>query len=299
MNKFIRLFTDPWWGLSILLHHVFAHFIYSDRLYIKLDYFVGMRRFPNLRHPKTYNEKLQWLKLNNRHEEYTKLVDKYEVKPYIASLIGEEHIIPTLGVWDRFEDINFDTLPKQFVLKTTHDSGGVAVIKDKNNMDMKAVRKKLNKSLKRDFYLLHREYPYKNVKPRIIAEQFMVDESGTELKDYKFFCFDGKVKFLFVATDRAFDVRFDFFDSEFNHLPFKQGHTWAAKKIQKPENFESMKHIAEILSKGMPHVRVDLYNINGQIYFGEMTFFHFAGKVPFEPAEWDEKIGTWLKLPID
>lgn len=299
MNKFIRLFTDPWWGLSILLHHVFAHFIYSDRLYIKWDYFAGMRRFPNLRHPKTYNEKLQWLKLNNRHEEYTKLVDKYEVKPYIASLIGEEHIIPTLGVWDRFEDINFDTLPKQFVLKTTHDSGGVAVIKDKNNMDMKAVRKKLNKSLKRDFYLLHREYPYKNVKPRIIAEQFMVDESGTELKDYKFFCFDGIVKFLFVATDRAFDVRFDFFDSEFNHLPFKQGHPWATKKIQKPENFESMKHIAEILSKGMPHVRVDLYNINGQIYFGEMTFFHFAGKVPFEPAEWDEKIGTWLKLPID
>ena len=204
-----------------------------------------------------------------------------------------------MGVWDKFDDIDFAQLPNQFVLKTTHDSGGIVIVKDKNKMDMQKARKKLEKSLQRKYFLMSREYPYKDVKPRIIAEKFMVDESGTELKDYKFFCFNGEVKFLFVATDRPFDTRFDFFDADFNHLPFKQGHPWAKKEIKKPANFEEMKRAAAALSKGMPHVRVDLYNINGEIYFGELTFFHFSGVVPFEPAEWDEKIGDYLKLPCD
>ena len=151
--------------------------------------------------------------------------------------------------------------------------------------------------MRHNFFYEHREYPYKDVKPRIIAEKFIVDVSGTELKDYKFFCFDGDVKMLFVATDRPLDTRFDFFDIEFNHLPFYNGHPWAKKVIQKPCGFEEMKRIAAILSKDMPHVRVDLYDINGKIYFGELTFFHFSGNVPFEPNEWDYKIGEWLKLP--
>ena len=299
MNKFIRLFTDPYWTFGVVLRRVFSRLIWSDRLYIRLDYFLGMKRFPDLKHPKTYNEKLQWLKLHDKHEEYTKLVDKCEAKKYVGNIIGEEMIIPTLGVWDRFEDIDFEKLPQQFVLKTTHDSGGVVVVKDKSQLDLKAARKKLEKSLRHNYYYEHREYPYKNVKPRIIAEKFMVDESGTELKDYKFFCFDGEVKFLFIATDRPLDTRFDFFDTDFNHLPFRQGHPWAKKEIKKPENFEEMKRMACILSKGMPHVRVDLYNINGRIYFGEMTFFHFAANVPFDTSIWDEKIGSWLKLPCD
>ena len=172
-------------------------------------------------------------------------------------------------------------------------------MKDKSKMDIGKVRQKIEKSLKNNFFYQHREYPYKHIKPRIIAEKYMVDESGTELKDYKFFCFDGEPKMLFVATDRPFDTRFDFFDMEWNHLPFKQRHPLATKEIKKPKGFEQMKEIARKLSKGIPHVRVDLYDINGQIYFGELTFFHFSGNVPFEPEEWDYKIGEWLKLPID
>lgn len=299
MNKFVRLFADPYWAFGVMLQRISSRLITDDRLYIKLDYFSGMKRFPDLEHPKTFNEKLQWLKLNDKHEEYTRLVDKYEVKKYVSGILGEDVIIPTLGVWDKFEEIDFAKLPDQFVLKTTHDSGANVIVKDKKALNMERTKKILKKSLKCNPFYRHREYPYKDAKPRIIAEKFMVDESGTELKDYKFFCFDGEVKFLFVATDRPLDTRFDFFDTDFNHLPFKQGHPWAKKEIKKPENFEEMKRMACILSKGMPHVRVDLYNINGHIYFGEMTFFHFAANVPFDPPIWDEKIGSWLKLPCD
>lgn len=299
MNRIFKLFKDPYWAFGVFLRKVLCRFIRNDRLYIQLDYFSGMKRFPNLKHPQTFNEKLQWLKLNDKHEEYTRFVDKYEVKNYVCQVLGEDFIIPTLGVWNNFDDIDFTMLPNQFVLKTTHDSGGIVVVKDKSKLDLKAAKKKLERSLKRNYYYEHREYPYKNVKPRIIAEKFMVDESGTELKDYKFFCFEGDVKFLFVATDRPSDTRFDFFDAEFKHLPFKQGHPWAKKEIKKPVGFEEMKRLASILSKNIPHVRVDLYNINGKIYFGEMTFFHFSANVPFEPAEWDKKIGSLLKLPCD
>ena len=298
MNKFAKIF-NPYWVMGGIVRRVLSRLIRNDELYIKLRYFSGMKKFPDLQHPRTYNEKLQWLKLNDKHTEYTRLVDKYAVKEYIEKLNWGGKTIPTLGVWDRFDDIDFAQLPNQFVLKTTHDSGGIVIVKDKGKIDMQKARKKLEKSLQRKYFLMSREYPYKDVKPRIIAEKFMVDESGTELKDYKFFCFNGEVKFLFVATDRPFDTRFDFFDADFNHLPFKQGHPWAKKEIKKPANFEEMKRAAAALSKGMPHVRVDLYNINGEIYFGELTFFHFSGVVPFEPAGWDEKIGDYLKLPCD
>ena len=292
-------FHDPYWFFGVILRRVFSKIIKSDELFIKLEYFSGMKRFPNLNSPKTYNEKLQWLKLHCKDEKYTLLVDKYESKLLVKNLVGGGYIIPTLGVWDSFNEIDFDTLHNQFVCKQTHDSGGVVIFKDKKTFDKETARKKLQKSLKHNFFYEHREYPYKNVKPRIIAEKFMVDESGTELKDYKFFCFDGEVKMLFVATDRPFDTRFDFFDTDFNHLPFKQGHPLATKEIKKPRGFEEMKRVATVLSKGMPHVRVDLYDINGKIYFGELTFFHFSGNVPFEPEEWDYKVGEWLRLPIN
>lgn len=298
MNRLYKAIKHPEWLLGVFLRRTFDKWL-DDKTYIQWEYFSGMGKFPNLENPRTFNEKLQWLKLNNIHPEYERLVDKFEAKEHVAKIIGKEHIIPTLGVYDNFDEIIFDQLPNQFVLKTTHDCGGIYVCKDKTKLDKKAARKKIEKSLNYNYYYVHREYPYKNVKPRIIAEQYMVDESGTELKDYKFFCFDGKCKMLFIATDRSIgDVRFDFFNTEFNHLPFKQGHPWANKKIIKPIGFERMIEIAETLSKGFPHIRVDLYNINGKIYFGELTFFHFSGNVPFEPAEWDYKIGEWLKLPI-
>ncbi len=298
MSKILKVFKDPYWTFGVILRRMFSRFM-SDETFVRWEYFSGMGKFPNLNHPVTYNEKLQWLKLNDIHPDYTRLVDKYEAKVYVRAMIGDEHIIPTLGIWDSWDDIDFSKLPDKIVLKTTHDSGGVAICKDKSDMTLKKAKKKICKSLKHNYFYEHREYPYKSIKPRIIAEQLMVDESGNELKDYKFFCFDGKCKMLFIATDRNIgDVKFDFFDTEFNHLPFVQGHPWATRKITKPAGFEKMIALAEKLSKGYPHIRVDLYDINGKIYFGELTFFHFSGNVPFEPAEWDYKIGEWLKLPI-
>lgn len=295
-NKIVKALKHPEWVFGVILRRCFASMM-DDKTFIKWEYFSGMRKFPNLDNPKTYNEKLQWLKLNDIHPEYGRLVDKYEAKEYVKEIIGEEYIIPTLGIWNSFDEIDFNCLPNQFVLKTTHDSGGVVVCPDKREFDKIAAKKKLERSLKNNYFYEHREYPYRDVPPRIIAEKFMVDESGTELKDYKFFCFNGKCKMLFVATDRNIgDVKFDFFDEKFNHLPFKQGHPWATKEIKKPIGFKKMIEISEKLSERFPHVRVDLYDINGKIYFGELTFFHFSGNVPFEPEEWDYKIGSWLEL---
>ncbi|MBQ6749417.1 MAG: glycosyl transferase [Bacteroidaceae bacterium] len=299
LNKIIKAFKNPYWAFGVVLRRCFSRWM-DDETFIKWEYFSGMGKFPNIEHPRTYNDKLQWLKLHDVHEEYVQLVDKCEAKKYVAELIGEEYIIPTLDVWDSFEEIDFNTLPDQFVIKTTHDSGGVVVCRDKKTFDIEKARKKINKSLRHNYFFEHREYPYKGIKPRVIVEKYMVDESGTELKDYKFFCFDGKCRMLFVATDRNIDdVRFDFFDENFNHLPFKQGHPLASKPIHKPVGFEEMRSLAERLSQGFRHVRVDLYDINGRIYFGELTFFHFSGNVPFEPEEWDYKIGEWLKLPTE
>lgn len=270
----------------------------DDKTFIKWDYFFGMSLFPNLKNPQRFNEKLQWLKLNDKHPEYTRMVDKYEVKDFVKEKIGEEHVIPTLGVWDSFEDIDFNALPDRFVLKCTHDSGGFVICPDKSKLDLEKARKKINKRLKRNHFQKHREYPYKGVKPRIIAEQFMTDESGTELKDYKFFCFNGKPKMLLLASNRAHGAYMNFYDMDFNLLPVqRKAHPNAKISFPKPKGFEDMKHLAEILSEGIPHVRVDFYDINGKIYFGELTFFSGSGNIPFHPDEWDYKIGEWLELP--
>ena len=216
-----------------------------DKLYLKLKFRLHMNKWMDFDNPQTFNEKLQWLKLNDRNPLYVSMVDKVDAKKYVASIIGEEHIIPTLGVYNSFEEIDFDKLPNQFVLKCSHDSGGVIICKDKSQLDMDNARKVLSNGLKRNYYYQTREWPYKNVKPRIIAEQFMVDESGIELKDYKYYCFDGKVKMMFVATGRPYDTRFDFFDTNFNHLPVKQGYDWADKPISKPLGFDEMISLAE------------------------------------------------------
>lgn len=249
--------------------------------------------------PKTFNQKLQWLKVYDRKPIYTTMVDKYEAKKYVAEIIGEEYIIPTLGVWDKFEDIDFDALPDQFVLKCTHDSGGLAIVRDKSTFDKEKARKQFKIALNRNPYDVTREWPYKNVKPRIIAEQYMVDEETKELRDYKFFCFGGEVKAMLIATERDVEgnVKMDFFDCDGNHLPFRRGHENAKKTPAIPNCYEEMVALAEKLSEGICHVRVDLYSINGKIYFGEMTFYPASGLRAFEPAEWDRTFGDWLKLP--
>jgi hypothetical protein len=270
-----------------------------DKLYLKLLYRRVFDEELDIDNPKSFNEKLQWLKIYNRDPLYTTLVDKYAVKDYIKNKIKSDdlHIIKTLGVWNSFDEIDFEKLPEQFVLKTTHDSGTVCICKERESFDFSKAKKQLTKSLKHDYYLNDREWPYKSVPRRIIAEEYMVDESGTELKDYKFFCFNGEPKLMFVATDRPIDTRFDYFDIEFNHLPFIQGFPNSDKIIERPKGWSSMVEIARKLSEGIPHVRIDLYDINGKIYFGEYTFFHNSGFVPFYPKEWDYKIGELLELP--
>lgn len=274
--------------------------ILPDKLFLKWLFRLRMGYKLNLDNPQTYSEKLQWLKLYNRKPEYTKMVDKIDAKDYVASIIGEEYIIPTIGVWSRAEDIDFDKLPNQFVLKCTHDSGGIVICSDKSKLDIKKAIAKMSKGLKRNFYSMNREWPYKNVKPRIIGEQYMVDESGYELKDYKFFCFNGEPKAMFIATDRGVagvETKFDFFDMDFNHLPFTNGHPNSDKPVKKPVGFEEMKRLASALSQNIPHARIDFYDINGKIYFGEITFFHWSGTMPFNPIEWDYKFGEWIELP--
>ena len=290
-----HLFHDPQ-NLLVILWDFIAPLI-PDKLFLQVRFRLTVGYWPNLKDPKTYNEKLQWLKLYNRQPEYIQMVDKVEAKKYAAKIIGEEHIIPTLAVYDRVEDIDFDALPNQFVLKCTHDSGGIVICPDKSKLNKDAAIKKLTSGLKQNYYYQNREWPYKNVRPRIIAEQYMTDDGKGELKDYKFFCFDGEPKVMFVASDRfnkLEETKFDFFDMDFKHLPFINGHPNATKEIVKPVGYDEMKQLAASLSQNIPHVRVDLYNIQGKIYFGEMTFFHWSGMVPFEPYEWDLKLGSMI-----
>lgn len=297
--KAIKLIGNPAKMVVRLNSHGFAR-LFSDKFFLKCEYKHTFGKKLDLKDPKTYSEKLQWLKLYNRRPEYTAMVDKYEAKKYVADIIGEEYIIPTLGVWDRFEDINFETLPDQFVLKCTHDSGGLAICKDKAEFDLEKARKKIERSLKRNFFHAHREWPYKNVKPRIIAEQYMEDSVTAELRDYKFFCFDGEVKALFIATERASateETKFDFFDADFVHLDFTNGHPNAVTMPEKPQCFELMKELARKLSDGIPHARIDFYEVDGKVYFGEITFYHWGGMMPFDPPEWDRTFGDWIKLP--
>lgn len=269
-----------------------------DKPYLQIFYYAEFGKFIDFKNPKTFNEKLNWLKLYYRRPDLITLVDKYEVKKYIADKIGEQYVIPTLGVWDKFEDINFNELPNQFVLKCTHDSGGLVVCKDKSKLNLKEVKAKIEKSLTNNYYLWTREWPYKGVKPRIIAEKYMEDQETGELRDYKFFCFNGEPKLMFVASERGLkNTKFDFYDMQFHHMNIVQHYPNSEYSIEKPEHFEKMVMLAEKLSAGFPHVRVDFYEANGQVYFGEMTFYHFGAIVPFETEEWDKKIGDWLVLP--
>lgn len=270
-----------------------------DKTYLSFLYRLKIGKKLNWDDPKTFNEKLQWLKLYNRKPEYTRMVDKYEAKDYVAGIIGKEHIIPTLGVWEKFDDIDFSALPDKFVLKCTHDSGGLVICKDKSKFDKNAARKKINKSLRTNYYLRGREWPYKDVKPRILAEEYFVDESGDGLQDYKFFCFDGEPQFMFIATGRAnHKTCFDFFDMNFDWIPVKQHYPNAIVTPRKPKQFEKMKQLAAQLSKDFKHVRVDFFQVGDKVYFGELTFFHFGGFERFEPESYDYKFGEYLRLDI-
>ncbi len=272
-----------------------------DKPYLQLFYWATTGRRINFKHPKGFNEKLQWLKINDRHLEYSKLVDKFAVREHITEVLGEEYLFPLLGHWRSFEDIDFKALPNQFVLKCNHDSGSTRVIKNKTSLtqaDFNEMRSFYTKKLKRDFFNAGREYPYKGIEPCIIVEQFMVNESNPEssIEDYKFYCFGGEPKAVLIVTDRNVDCRFDFFDMEFNHLDIQKQHPNADKPIKKPKCFDEMKVIARKLAAEKKMVRIDLYELNGTIYFGEYTFFPGGGFDLLKPEKWEKQFGEWIDL---
>ncbi len=281
------------------IKNLYNKYFISDEKFLKKKYKKIFGKEINLQEPKTFNEKLQWLKLNDRNPKYTNLVDKYEVRKYIKDTIGEKYLIHLIGAWDKFDDIDFSKLPNQFVLKCTHDSGGIIICKDKSQLDLDKVRKKMNKCLRKNYYYHSREWPYKNIEPRIICEEYMVDESGTELKDYKIMCFNGKAKCLFICLNRDSKkgLNVDFYDMEWNPMPFERHYPSSGTIIPKPKSFDKMVELAEKLSEDIPFVRVDFYDINGKLYFGELTFYPGAGFEEFTPESYDYKLGSWIELP--
>lgn len=274
--------------------------VFPDFLYLKALYYLAFDKKLNLKEPCTFNEKLQWLKLNTRNPNYTQMVDKNEVKKYVANIIGEKYIIPTLDVLDSVDEIDLDKLPKQFVIKCTHDSGGIVVCKDKSKLNFAEIEKKINLSLKKNFYWHGREWPYKNVVPKIIIEQYIEDLETKELRDYKVHNFNNGEQIILVCRDRFSKAGMteDFFDENWNHLNIKRpGHEWSEEKIKEPENLEEMLELSRELSKDIPFLRTDFYEVNHKLYFGELTFFPSSGFIGFEPNEWDKIWGD--KIIID
>lgn len=273
---------------------------FPDKAFQKWDYKIHSGKKLSFRNPKTFNEKLQWLKYYYRNPKLTRLVDKYEVRKYIAERFGEENLTKCYGVYDTWEEIDFSKLPNQFVVKCTHDSGSVYICKDKSQFDYKKCKSIITTGLKRNQFYLSREWPYKNVKPRIMIEEYLYDDNIGELIDYKFLCFDGVVRRVFAISDRQKKKGGpyeDFFDLSWNSLPIKHTYDNSQYPPAKPISFDRMMECATVLSKGLPHVRVDFFEANGKMYFGEMTLFDSGGRKPFEPESVDLEMGEWITLP--
>ncbi len=299
-KRIIKALTNPRYFASVILHRL-AKFIKNDELYLKLEFYFQTGKRLNIKNPITYNEKLQWLKLYDRKTEYTKMVDKYLVKDYIAEFLGDKYIIPTLGVWKNFDDIDFGSLPKQFVLKCTHDSGGLVICKDKTLFDKADAKKKINKCLKKNYYYGTREWPYKDVEPRIIAEKYIAQESGEDIRDYKVMCFSGKAKLIELHMNRHSNTHTqDYYDENWNKTDISQGGYGATSNITmpKPECFSEMLELSKKLTKNMAHCRVDWYIVNGKLLFGELTFFDGSGFESFDKKEDDVLLGSWINLDI-
>lgn len=293
----MNVIRRPYHFFVILNNRGLANWI-SDKFMVKILYRDVFGRKLNLDSPKTFNEKMQWLKLYNRKDIYTSYVDKFAVKDIVAKKIGKEYIIPTLKVYDSIDEISLSDLPNQFVLKCTHDSGTVVICSNKKELNVKESKDKLKKRMSENYFYRLREWPYKNVKPRIIAEEFINDGKEGQLKDYKFFCFNGRVKFLKIDFDRFSNHRANYYDLNMKLLPFGEVDFMPDRNHieKKPQNFEKMLELAEVLSEGLPFIRVDFYNVDGKIYFGELTFFPASGLGKFTDEKWDVEIGNMLEL---
>ena len=269
-----------------------------DKLYLELLYQVRMGERLNLKNPVTFDEKLQWLKLYDRRPEYTDMADKYAVRKYVTDRLGEEYLIPLLGVWERAEEIDFAMLPEQFVLKCTHDSGSVLICKDRKNFDEAAAREKLREKLNINYYYPSREWPYKNIKPRIIAEKYMTDESHVELKDYKIYTFGGKPCLIQVDFGRFTEHKRNLYTTDWKYIDETIEYPRDPSiQIGRPEKLEEMLLCAGKLAEGTASLRTDFYSINDKIYFGEITFYQEAGFAHFSSEEYARKLGEKICLP--
>lgn len=294
-KKLIKCFFRKYFSICDPIHTLL-----SDKCFIKLQYKERLNKKLDLHNPVTFNEKLNWLKLYNRNPLYTTLVDKYAVKDCVAKLIGDQYIIPTLGVWKDFDEIDFDKLPNQFVLKCTHDSHSIVLCKDKSSFDYEKAKLKLNSALSENYYCWGREWPYKNVPPRIIAEKYMENSSGETTTEYKIYCFDGEAKIIRVFTEyfTSDGPHSDFYDLDWKHLDMRKGNVPNSGDVfPKPAEFDRLLELAKDLSKGIPHVRVDFCCWDSKLYFNEFTFFESGGYPEWHPEEWDTIMGNWLKLP--
>lgn len=269
----------------------------SDRLYICLKYKRITGEWLHISHPRTFSEKLNWLKIYNRDPLYTVLVDKYQVKEYVANAIGQQYVVPNYGVYDSFDTIDFASLPEQFVMKVTHDSSGAVICRDKSSFDVESAKEKIESSLSQNYARITGEWPYYNVKPRIIVDKFLDDHSGKELIDYKFMCFDGEPKLMYF-TNKGAKIFENFYDMDFAPVDASHGFDRMIPEFEKPEQFELMKELATKLSNGIPFVRIDFFLVDGHVYFGEYTFFDWAGFKLFTDKKWEEKLGSWIKISL-
>ncbi|NRD69956.1 glycosyl transferase [Psychrobacter okhotskensis] len=275
--------------------------VIPNKIYLKVLFRLKTGYSLNLKTPRTFNEKLQWLKLNYYDENLPQRVDKQGYKEWAKGIVGEQYLPETYSVWDTFEQIEWSKLPDQFVLKTTHDQGGVVICKNKKEFDFEAAQKKLNKHLKSNLYYRFREWPYKYVKPRIMAEELLVDSEKGDLWDFKFYCFNGVPKVMYISLGRSSEhTPFYFFDMNFKKLDIiRPGHEPYGDIIEKPLAWELMKELAGKLSTDQPHVRIDFYCIEEKIFIGEYTLFQGGGMMPFKPKDWDFKLGDFINLPLD
>ncbi len=302
LSKILEHIIHPKRGYAYV-YYMFLHSSYgrnmSDEEYIKKSFKLSLGYKLDLENPQTFNEKLQWLKLYDHNPEYSKMADKCDVKAYVTERIGEKYVIPMYGVWDNFDDIDFDSFPEKFVLKTTHDCGGVVICKDKSKFNKKKAKKFINKHLKFEYFYHCREWPYKNIKPRIIAEKFMSDGNNEDLPVYKFFCFDGEPEIIqVIQNDKQSNESIDYFNTDWELLDLRQNFPNSKTHLPKPVKLDNMIDIVRKLAKDKQgFIRVDLYSINGEIYFSEYTFFSDAGFAEFHPKKWDKTFGDWIKLP--
>lgn len=269
----------------------------NDERYLKLIYRINCGKKLHLNPPVTFNEKLNWIKLYDRNPQYTIMADKYAAKEFVENRLGtDKYIVPCLGVYNSFDEIDFAKLPQQFVIKTTFDSSGVIVCRDKNQLDIAAAKEKIEKSMKRNYFLPSREWPYKDIPHRILVDTFLDNHTDHELTDYKFWCFNGEPKVVYV-TNKGKNICENFYDMEFNPLDIDHGFPRHQPEWDKPEDFEEMRELAAKISNGIPFVRVDFFYVEGKIYFGECTFFDWGGLRPFKSENWEKKLGDWIKLP--